>query len=287
MGIIENVFKQATGQNVTSLTILENGFSNDTYRINNEYTLRLKKTSDAPFYSPAEEKKIIDAVSPFRLTPKLFYFDTATGNKLERYLEQEEYFPKGNMASSHELSLMASALKRLHSITGNFKSFYTRDRYQTYKAASKEDLDPEFEEKIADLLGTFYHTEPQVLCHNDLWSDNILYYKGMVVLIDFEFAGLNNPLFDLASVIGENEITNQDLIVEFLKDYYGRAYNEIQLHKVLLTVAMEHFLWYYWAKQRYLQTRHPAFLIIAESKKEGIALMKALYADHPEYWTVA
>jgi thiamine kinase-like enzyme len=286
MGIIENVFKQATGQNVTSLTILENGFSNDSYRINGEYTLRLKKTSDAPFYSAAEEKKIIDAVVPYRLTPKLFYFDTATGNKLERFLEQDEYFPKGNMVNAHELSLMASCLKRLHSVTGNFKSFYARDRYSAYKTASKEDLDPEFEEKVASLLGTFYHTEPQVLCHNDLWSDNILYYKGMVVLIDFEFAGLNNPLFDLASVIGENEITEMPLIEEFLKDYYGRNYNEIQLHKVLLTVTMEHFLWYYWAKQRYLQTRHPAFLIIAESKKEGIAFMKSLYASRPDYWKV-
>lgn len=286
MGIIESVFKEATGQNVTSLSILENGFSNDTYRVNEDYVLRLKKTSDAPFYSAAEEKRIIDAVSPFRLTPKLFYFDVANGNKMERYLPVDQYFPKGNCASEHDLSLMVSTLKRLHSVQGNFKSFYPQDRFKIYKSKSKEDLDPPFESQVLKTLALYFDQGPQVLCHNDLWSDNILFYKGMVVLIDLEFAGLNNPLFDLASVIGENDMTDLPLIETFLKDYYGRAYNPVILHKALQVVAMEHFLWYYWAEARYLETHHPAFLIIAAAKKEAEANLKALFSEHPDYWEI-
>ena len=73
-------------------------------------------------------------------------------------------------------------------------------------------------------------------------ADGLNTSKSMVVLIDLEFAGLNNPLFDLASVIGENDMTDLPLIETFLKDYYGRAYNPVILHKALQVVAMVFFL---------------------------------------------
>ena len=75
---------------------------------------------------------------------------------------------------------MVSTLKRLHSVQGNFKSFYPQDRFKIYKSKSKEDLDPPFESQVLKTLALYFDQEPQVLCHNDLWSDNILFYKGMV-----------------------------------------------------------------------------------------------------------
>lgn len=284
MGIIEQIFREATGQNVMSLRILENGFSNDSYLVNKEFVLRLKKTSDTPFYSPADEKKIIEAVSQYRLCPKLLYFDISSGNKLERFLPEEQFFPKSNLVTSHDLSLMASCLKRLHAVQGSFKGFYAFERYTKYKNGSGESIEPEFEKQILDKVSGFYEKEPQVLCHNDLWSDNILYYKGMVVLIDFEFAGMNNPMFDLASVIGENNITDQKMVTEFLKDYYGSQLTDDKLRKVISIVAFEHFMWYYWAKGRFLQTNHPAFLGIAQEKKESINKIKKLYEIVPSLW---
>lgn len=284
MGIIEQIFKEATGQNVTSLRILENGFSNDSYLVNKEFVLRLKKTSDAPFYSPSDEKKIIDAVSQYRLCPKLLYFDNSSGNKLERFLPEDHYFPKGNLATAHDLSLMASCLKRLHAVQGNFKGFYAFERYVKYKNGSGENIEPEFESQVLAKVGGFFEKEPQVLCHNDLWSDNILYYKGMVVLIDFEFAGMNNPMFDLASVIGENYITDKNTALEFLKDYYGSQLDDSKTRKIVLIVAFEDFMWYYWAKGRFLQTNHPAFLAIAQEKKDSIDQIKRLFETAPILW---
>ena len=42
-----------------------------------------------------------------------------------------------------------------------------------------------------------------VLCHNDLVINNLLFKKKRLILNDYEFACLNDYLFDVASFISE------------------------------------------------------------------------------------
>lgn len=55
---------------------------------------------------------------------------------------------------------------------------------------------------IAPLIKQFAEDPtPAVFCHNDLVKENCLFDKQQAWLIDWEFARLNNPWFDLGSVI--------------------------------------------------------------------------------------
>jgi len=61
-----------------------------------------------------------------------------------------------------------------------------------------------------------------VFAHNDLLAANLIDDGQRLWLIDWEYAGFNSPLFDLANLATNNELT-AELEVALLDAYYGRS----------------------------------------------------------------
>ena len=60
-----------------------------------------------------------------------------------------------------------------------------------------------------------------VFGHNDLLAANFLDDGQRLWLVDWDYAGLNSPLFDLSNVASNNEFSTEEEI-EFLTRYFGR-----------------------------------------------------------------
>jgi hypothetical protein len=75
-----------------------------------------------------------------------------------------------------------------------------------------------------------------VACHNDLTLMNVLFTDGRAWLLDFEFAGMNDPFFDLGSlsVNGEFPVSIDEIL---LREYFGSvskaAMARLQLMKIM------------------------------------------------------
>lgn len=287
MGVVEQLFQKITGEIPHSVIALQDGFSNSSYLINSEKVFRLKKMSDSPFYSTQAEGKILQLITPNRIGPRLFYFDYETGNMIDRYIEGDHRFLRADV-TLEELESLAKLLLRLHAIKGCTTEFYPEQRFSSYKTRSANDLKDPDEDKVRAIVYGFFKQEPLVLCHNDLVHDNVIIEpeSKKITLIDFEFAGLNNPVFDLASVLSENDIEDPDKCRYFIKAYYGKDLGENQKKKVALTMLYEDYLWYYWALCRFKETRYAPFESIAEDKKKHLAKMKGFLSAHPDYWTL-
>jgi predicted Ser/Thr protein kinase len=147
MGVIEQLYQNLTNENVKSLVYLTDGFSNASYLINDEKVFRLKKTSDAPFYSSENEGKILSLIAPNRIGPKLYYYDKSTGNMIDRYIVGDHRFVSPEI-SEEDMKACASILHRLHGINGCRSEFYPFQRYDSYKLRSGESLFPEEEERL-------------------------------------------------------------------------------------------------------------------------------------------
>ena len=98
-------------------------------------------------------------------------------------------------------------------------------------------------QKYADMDGV-KHT----MCHNDINIDNVLLTENSLDIIDYEFAGYNDPGYDFGRVIAGLEYeVDEPKVKEILEAYFGRPATE-QEHLHWMAYSAIHN-WYYvgWA----------------------------------------
>jgi thiamine kinase-like enzyme len=71
---------------------------------------------------------------------------------------------------------------------------------------------------LADRMQPFQPT----LCHNDLLPANVVDDGDRLWLIDWEYAGIGNPLFDVAGVAANFQLTHEET-EDLLRCYLGRS----------------------------------------------------------------
>ena len=75
-----------------------------------------------------------------------------------------------------------------------------------------------------------------VACHNDLTLMNVLFTEGRAWLLDFEYAGMNDPFFDLGSLSVNGEFplaADEELLRLYLGSASRSALARLQLMKVM------------------------------------------------------
>jgi thiamine kinase-like enzyme len=89
------------------------------------------------------------------------------------------------------------------------------------------------------------HAEPTVPCNNDLLAANLIDDGDRLWVIDYEYAGNNDPCFELGNLSSESDLTVDELTV-LVDAYYGRhvahAVARAQLYALLARYG-----WTLWA----------------------------------------
>lgn len=134
----------------------------------------------------------------------------------------------------------------------NYDPVYQCERLFSEASKMKGDLFKIFEkewnmicrlQKYADMDGV-EHT----MCHNDINTDNVLLTDTTLDIIDWEFAGYNDPGYDFGRVIaGLDYEVDEPKIKDILEAYFGRPASEKE-HLHFMAYAAIHN-WYYvgWA----------------------------------------
>ena len=161
------------------------------------------------------QKLIID----LGLTSKNFYFDVEKGIKVNEFIEGASL----DKAESYDSKEVAKLLKTMHE-SGKL----SRDNYQPFKRfiAYEEEAKtfgdnfeanyPVLRKEIFDNR-EFLESQKLVLCHNDAQKSNIVKsVDGKYYLIDFEFMGNNDAIYDIAT-FGNGKVSEG---YELLVDYY-------------------------------------------------------------------
>ena len=197
-----------TGKNVTKPVLLsQQGFSNENYSFyadQKRYLLRKFKLQDR---DRALEYAVQNLAYEHTLAAKPLHLDIEKGFMLCEYVEGEH---KTDL-SKEEITLLAQQLQTLHSLKIDQNPLNLKTEF----SAMTQELEEAF---------NFIDTTPleMVLCHNDLNPLNCIFSKDGLILIDWEFAGMNDRYFDLASVSVE---FNFELLDDayLLASYFGRA----------------------------------------------------------------
>lgn len=233
------------------------GMSNKNFKIVkglDEYVLRVPGNgSDGMVVRSNEEQNSIQACK-MGINPPVRYFDSQTGIKLADFVKKAETLNGATVQRISNMDKIVKIFQTLHHshvrFGNEFNVFKEILNYENLleKADGKmyEGYGP-IREKVFRLEEYLNRLGVSVKpCHNDLVAENFLKAAdGTIYLIDWEYSGMNDPMWDIAALFLENNFSeeNQDY---FLNRYFDGKEPKNVRKKILVYQILMDYLWSVW-----------------------------------------
>lgn len=249
--LFENVRREAIEfERLGSLT-------NTSYKVitNDEaYVLRLPGKGTSDYIDRVAEEHNTRIASTAGINAEVLFFDTEDGLMLSRFVEGTTTLDvEGLKSEPGTVGRVAKVLKDVHRSGWVFESrfdvFAKIDHYLTLLhrlgAPLPEDFD-EVKRGAEEVCGVLESSLiPLAPCHNDTWPKNFLDTGERIYLIDWEFSGMNDPMWDLADLSIEAGFTpEQDRTM--MKAYWGGYVPPVLYARLELYKTMSDLLWALW-----------------------------------------
>jgi len=194
------------------------------------------------------ECSLLAVVAAAGLAPEVIRCDPARRLLVTRGLEGRPW-QREEAIAPRNIALLAQALRRLHarpvpSGTHNV-DFAVQARHLAAHCTEASPANDAMRESAGQALAVLNsHSRAATLCHNDLHYLNLIEEGGRLWLVDWEYGGAGDPLFDLASFLCQHDCG--DLERALLLEAYGE---HPWLHADSLAAACRLFdyvqwLWY-------------------------------------------
>lgn len=272
------------------------GLTNTSYKVTiagKYYIARIPGRGTKKMINRVHEHKNCVIANQLRLDARTIYINADNGVKLAEFIEGSEALTAAMTKREEIMEEVTKLLKTLHQsevlFQNDFDVFKEIEKYeqmvQEVNGALFEDYHQTKRrvkrlEKILEKLG-----REQVACHNDTGSFNILKDKNeRFYLIDWEYSGNNDPVWDLAAHALESAFTKEEETLFLQKYFETKHVNENHKRKLLLFQICQDFLWSIWtcfkeAKgddfgtygiDRYLRSKQNLDELEAKLKLEGM-----------------
>ena len=235
------------------------GMTNRTYCVtaDQRYVVRLPGEGTEQIINRYNEKISTELANKTGIDAKLYYFDPRSGIKVSEYIEDSQTMHFKDLQKTVNIVLVAETLRKLHCSGIDTKvPFDVINMAETYEHFILQNNGSFYDDytdikKYIDRVKTEYlPAVKKAPCHNDPLCENwILQHNCRIYLVDWEYAGMNDPMWDLADVALEAGLdSTQETLL--LKAYLGtdaseEDWNSFQMNKVLID-----YLWSLWGKAR-------------------------------------
>lgn len=194
---------------IENITLESKGMTNRSYIFNingnnKKYIARVPGVGTGEYVDRENESEALLALQDKNITEKIYYINKKTGYKIAEYYENVKVIDSSN---ENDLHIAMNALKKLHDTNIKVKSKNSIPdlihRYENlitkYKLENKLQNFNDMKNKIINLSKYVKElNRPISFCHGDANPNNMLKLKDRVLLIDFEYATMSDPLIDIA-----------------------------------------------------------------------------------------
>ena len=245
----EEIIKEFIGKEAEIVSHLVGGMMNESYIVKNgdkKYVLYIPTAQANEMVNRYLEKENQAIVQGLKLTSKNVYFDPDSGIKINEYLEGESL----DKVDVIDINRVAGLLKYLHGSPITSRSdYYPFRRFHSFEKEADEYVSrrsADYKELKEALFSEqeFLESQPLCLCHNDSQKSNIISCTdGKYYLIDFEFMGNNDCIYDIAAYGNGSVKEGRELLdayygapsKEEIKRYYlWRIFLSLQWHNVAI-----------------------------------------------------
>lgn len=243
---------------ITEIRRTPGGMTNDSYfvTVNGEkYVVRIpgKGTDELMIDRNAEKNNLIFGTK-LGINPELFYFDTKSGIKITRKLEDCRSLTPEMAREGKIMKKIIALFQRLHFSEAKMKNRFDLFGLMEHYEGLVQDVHPFMMEKIAKLkeealvLKKVYEQMEvrEAPCHIDTAPSNFLLDQNeQMYLIDWEYSGMFDPMWDLATLFERLGFTKEEELF-FLKHYFERDPSEEEGQRILLHKIFQDYLWSLW-----------------------------------------
>lgn len=233
------------------------GMTNRNFKVSfddENYVLRIPGNGTEGMVERRNEE--INTLLSYRMgiNPEIFYFDEVSGIKLTRFIEGAETLNSATIQRYENLLQVADILRTLHNssvrMNNDFNVFREIRNYEQLLAKAGGNMYDgyiDYRTEILSLTDRLNEIGVELKpCHNDLVAENFIRdIRGHIYLIDWEYSGMNDPMWDFAALFIESDFSedNEKLVLEhYLNSSVTDEIKEkIQIYQILMDI-----LWSIW-----------------------------------------
>ncbi|TLP37601.1 choline kinase family protein [Arcobacter arenosus] len=215
-------YKIFKNEEILTLEPLRNqGFCNISYELKtskNTYVLREFSSDKSVNISRGFEYKIQNKAYKKGIASKPIYLDKNKTFMIYNFLKGNH---KRNLKKEN-LKVLIKTIKKLHNIKIKSKQLNLKNELKKYQHLKTKEAKNSLKICKKELKNLEKYKKRLVICHHDLNPKNILFIKKDIKFIDWEYAGLNDAFFDLATISVEFNLEKREkryLLKKYLKTF--------------------------------------------------------------------
>jgi thiamine kinase-like enzyme/choline kinase/predicted transcriptional regulator len=235
------------------------GMTNKNYRIcvkGSRYILRVAGAGTEQMINRNTEMFNSAIASEKGYNVEVPYFNLETGVKISKFIENAETLTHRSIKKEENLKQATDILRDLHESTdfhmdNEFNVFREIEKYEDILKKNRGDFFENYDEVREKVMAL---EEELKVCnrvivpsHNDLVSENLVKdTEGRIYLIDWEYSGVNDDMWDLAALSLENEFSEDDIELMFRLYFNGKQADENSRRRLLIHQICQDMLWAVW-----------------------------------------
>ncbi len=246
---------------ILSITRL-GGLTNFNYKVETDlgdYVVRFPGIGTEDLIDREDEFEFTKVSNNLGIDAHNYYFDPTTGVKISQYIPNAITFNPELTRDLTNLKQVAQIFQELHHSNQEVDSvFNVFEKIKEYEDLINETDRNEFWEDYQEVREQIYALKEEYesfkvelkFCHNDPLCENFVLGEEKLFLVDWEYGGMNDPLWDIADVMIEAELdTEQEHAFKIF--YFEREATKEEERRIVMNKVFLDFLWSLWGKQRY------------------------------------
>jgi thiamine kinase-like enzyme len=245
------------GTGTVEVQALAKGLISETYRVVRDgvtYALKAAAAHRADFgLDLAWEAQVLERAAGSKLAPPLVYCDPKRA-VVSRWVVGRSWSPQEVLRAAN-IAKIAALLRRVHALSvplpprvmspmswiqvyGMALSRHTRDAFDgPLRTAAESRL-----LQLAELPAP-----TGVVCHSDLHAMNVIQVDETPILLDWEYAHVSDPLWDLAGWAANNDFA-PEIQRQLLMNYLGTAPTPLQWQRLRLLMWLYDYVCLRWSE---------------------------------------
>ncbi|RUZ72988.1 LPS biosynthesis choline kinase [Mesorhizobium sp. M7A.F.Ca.US.006.01.1.1] len=219
-----------------------------------DFCLRIPGKGTEEYINRANEAVAAREAAKAGVSPEVLHVDAAAGVMVTRYIAGAETMsPEKFRTRPGSPARAGEAFRKLHNsgavFTFRFELFAMIDDYLKVLSTKEIALPAGYHDVVREAEAVrsalAAHPLPLVACHCDPLCENFLDTGERMWIVDWEYSGMNDPLWDLGDLSVEGKFdTAQD--EEMMRAYFGDEARPAERGRIVIYKAMCDLLWTLW-----------------------------------------